>query len=96
MNVIGHQAPGQDLHPEGVRLLADQAQVGDAVLVGAEDSHRTNTALGDMVRVAGNDDSGQARHGERVAGADGPVKKLVLCPEYTLNWRFRFPCPDGE
>ena len=70
MDVVGHEAVGQDLHPVLFTLGMEQVQVGGIIFLFLENGHGTNAALGDVVRDAGEYDSCCSCHGR----------------EYSRNW----------
>lgn len=63
VDVIGHQAPGDEPDAMKVRLLREEPQGELAVVVGEEDVLAVVAALGHMVRELGQDQSSGARHG---------------------------------
>ncbi len=62
VNVVRHEA----ICPHGKRLLpgmaVEESQVNIAVLVGEEDGGAAIAAMGDVIRQAGNHDSGDSGH----------------------------------
>ena len=75
VHVAGQEAVAQYLQAEALGLGLEQGEVKLAVGVGEEDLLAVVAALGDVVRDAGNDDAGDTRHGWRLTGRAGGVKK---------------------
>lgn len=69
VDVIGHQAVGQDSQPMPRRLLGQQIEIGPSVVIDEEDILAIVAALDDVVGQAGKDDARDARHGRRVPRA---------------------------
>jgi len=62
MHVVRHQAPGPHLDLGSVAIFGEQVAIQCIVGI-AEESPRTAIAtLGDVVRVTGDDDTGEAGH----------------------------------
>jgi len=61
MNVIGHEAPGDDTDIVA-RVLAKDLDVTDSVLIGEEDILSIVAALGDMMRRSGEHEARSAWH----------------------------------
>src|SRR5882757_7377118 len=62
VDVVRHQAPGPHLDPGGAAILGEHVAIKRIVAV-AEEGPRTAVAtLGDMVRMTGGDDAGEAGH----------------------------------
>jgi hypothetical protein len=62
MHVVRHQAPGPDIDPCGAAVLREQVAVQRIVVVAEERPRAAIATLGDMVRVIGDDDTGEAGH----------------------------------
>jgi hypothetical protein len=58
--VVRHQAPGPDFDIGGAAILGKQVAIERIVGVAKESACATIAALGDMVRMTGNDDTGEA------------------------------------
>ncbi len=62
MHVVRHQALGPHRHVGSAAVLAEQVAIERIVEVGKEGASTAVAALGDMVGVAGNDDTGETGH----------------------------------
>jgi hypothetical protein len=62
VHVVRHQAPGPHLDPGGTAILGEQVAIKRMVGVTEEGARAAIAALGDVVRVTGNDDTGEAGH----------------------------------
>ena len=62
MHVIGHQAPRPYLHLRGAAVLGEQIAIKRVIGVAEEGARAAVAALGDMVRIAGDDDAGETCH----------------------------------
>ena len=62
MHVVGHQAPRPHRDIGGAAVFGEQIAV-ERIIVVAEEGPRTAVAtLGDVVRMTGDDDAGEAGH----------------------------------
>ena len=57
MDMIGHQAPGKDLHAKAVALFLDELQIAMPVRITAKNIHRTHATLGDVMGITDCDHS---------------------------------------
>jgi hypothetical protein len=64
VDVVGHQAPGEAADAAVGAGFAHQLQVGGIVLVAEEDRLAPVAALGDVMSDVGDDEAGEASHGE--------------------------------
>src|SRR6185295_13682367 len=62
MDVVRHQAPGPDLDRSRLALGGEQVAIERIIVVAEERPGAAVAALGDEVRVTGNDDTGEAGH----------------------------------
>ncbi len=62
VNVVGHQAPGENRDTGLTGFLGKELEVDNAVAVVCENIHRPHTALGEVMGVTGNDNSGDSGH----------------------------------
>ena len=62
MHVVRHQAPSPHLDPGGAAIFGEQVAIECIIGIGEEGACAAVAALGDMVRVTGNDDTGEAGH----------------------------------
>ena len=62
----GHQAVSPDLHAVAAAPLSHEADIGQVVIVAEEGLLAAVAPLGEVVRTAGGDDSGQSRHSDRL------------------------------
>ena len=62
MHVVRHQAPGPHRDVGGAAVLGEQVAIERIVGVGEESARTAVAALGDVVRVAGDDDTGETGH----------------------------------
>jgi hypothetical protein len=62
VDVVIHQAPGQAVHRAGPRALYQKIEVEAAVLVTEKHRQPPITALGNVVRNAGQDYAGETGH----------------------------------
>ena len=60
--VVRHQAPGPHLDLGSVAIFGEQVAIQCIVGIAEEGARAAIATLGDMVRVAGNDDTGEAGH----------------------------------
>ncbi len=66
MDMVRHEAPGQyfDIEPRG--LLRQKGKIGVTILIGVKDIHGADPTLGDVMWIAGDDDSRNASHGRTI------------------------------
>ena len=62
MDVVGHEAVGEDADAAGVEVFAEELEVEFAVAYGEEDVLAVGSALGDVIRQSGGDDAGVSWH----------------------------------
>ena len=62
VHVVRHQAPGPHLDLGGTAILGEQVAIKRIVGVAEEGARAAVAALGDMVRMTGDDDTGEAGH----------------------------------
>jgi hypothetical protein len=62
MHVVRHQAPGPHGDVSGAAMLGQQVAVERVVRIGKEGAGAAVAALGDVVRMTGDDDAGEAGH----------------------------------
>jgi hypothetical protein len=62
MHVVRHQAPGPHLHIGSTAVRAQKIPIQRIVAVIEEGSRAAIAALGDVVRVTGDDDAGETGH----------------------------------
>src|SRR4051794_30783969 len=62
VHMVRHQASGPHRDIGGAAMLGEQVAIERIVVVAEEGPRATVAALGDVVRVAGNDDTGEASH----------------------------------
>ena len=62
MNVIAHQAPSQDAQIVSLRMFPQDFEISPAVFVREEYDLPVVTALREVMRRAGNDETGPASH----------------------------------
>ena len=62
VDVVGHEAPGQDVEAVFVGLFSEHGKVGAVVFVGVEDLLAIVTALGDVMGHTGDNDSCVSGH----------------------------------
>lgn len=67
MDVITHQAVGEDRHIVLIAVVLEPRQIGFPIVIGKEDVFTPIAALGDVVRYAGKDGSGETGHTHRIA-----------------------------
>ena len=60
--MVRHQAPGPDVDIGRAAILGEQVAIERIIVVAKERARATIAALGDMVRMTGNDDTGEAGH----------------------------------
>ena len=78
MHMIGHQAPRPHLHAGRAAVLPEQIAVERVIGVAEERARAAVAALGDVVRVTGNDDAGEAGHARWWQGSgDASIKCTV-------------------
>lgn len=70
VNVVGHQTPGPDGDRMSAHLLGQHVAVDVLVAVLEKDRLAPVAPRGHMMRKAGNDDAGEARHGGDIARAE--------------------------
>ncbi len=75
MHVVGHQAPSPHLDAGGAAVLRQQIAVESIVV--DEGSRAAIAALRDMVRNAGDDDTGEANHPARWPRREALIKCTV-------------------
>ena len=63
MHVVGHQAPGPHGDIGGVAMLGEQIAVERIIVVAEESARAAVAALGDVVRMTGDNDAGEAGYG---------------------------------
>jgi RHS repeat-associated protein len=63
VHVVRHQAPGPHLDLGGAAIFSEQVAIKRVVEIAEEGARAAIAALGDMVRMTGNDDTGEAGHG---------------------------------
>ena len=81
VDVVAHQAPGQDLQPIRAAFLGQHAEIGPAVVVDEEDILTVIASLRDVMPAARNDQPGSSRHAATLRQRHGPVKpKTDDCP----------------
>ena len=73
VDMVGHEAIGPDLHAGLARLLGQQIAIDLMIAVLEEDRLPPVAALGLVMREAGNDQAGEARHGK------GHSKIIAYC-----------------
>jgi hypothetical protein len=57
--VVRHQAPGPNLDPGRAAILGEQVAIKRIVGLAEEGARTAIAALGDMVRMTGDDDTGE-------------------------------------
>ena len=62
MHVVGHQAPGPYRHLRDAAALGEQITLEGIVGVAEECARAAIAALGNVVRMTGDDDTGEAGH----------------------------------
>jgi hypothetical protein len=62
MHVVRHQAPGPHLGLRGAAVFREQVAVKRIIGIAKEGFRAAIATLGDVVRMTGNDDAGEARH----------------------------------
>jgi hypothetical protein len=75
---IGHQAVAENRDAGGRALVAEQLQVHPPVVVDEKGVLAVVSALRDVVRTPGHDDTGHTRHGVTVPPAH---ERQLLCDE---------------
>jgi len=51
MNMVGHKAPGKNVHLKSLGLFFYKLQILIPIVVAVKDVHRANATLGDMMRI---------------------------------------------
>jgi DNA-binding transcriptional LysR family regulator len=82
MDVIGHEAIGEDRHGVRVVLGLQPFKINAAVLVGEEDGLPAIAALRDMMREAGKDGAGESGHR---AEEDRPLR-VTATNAFACRW----------
>jgi hypothetical protein len=62
MHMVGHQAPRPNLDIGRPAMLSEEIAVERIIGIGEERARAAIAALGDVVRMTGNDDTGEAGH----------------------------------
>jgi hypothetical protein len=96
MNMIGHQCIGMDGELMGVRALRKEPEIKQPILFVAKHIKTANSALRDVMRHPGNNDTSNSRHGRkpvwggqtkggnRIAHSGPRGKDLVRVPELAI------------
>jgi len=74
MNMVGHQASRQNLEFITATFFSDKVEVGFPICIRSENIYGAHTALGNVVRVIGDDDSGYSPHAEIIYKVMGKIK----------------------
>ena len=62
MHVVRHQAPAPHLDPGRAAMLGEQVAIQRIIVVAEKSSRPAVAALGDMMRMTGDDDAGKTGH----------------------------------
>ena len=62
VHMVRHQAPGPHLDPGRAAMLGEQIAIKRIVGIAEEGARTAIAALGDMVRMTGDDDTGETSH----------------------------------
>ena len=62
VHVVRHQAPGPHLDIRGAAILGEQVAIKRIIIVAEEGPRAAVATLGDVVRMTGDDDTGEAGH----------------------------------
>ena len=66
-----------------VDLFCYKAKIGISVRIGSKNVHRANAALGDVIRILRNYDSGYSCHAEVLSKIRFRVKEIsIMSPDY--------------
>lgn len=69
-----------------VDLFCYKAKIGISVRIGSKNVHRANAALGDVMRILRNYDSGYSCHAEVLSRIRFRVKEIgIMSPDYGLS-----------
>jgi len=65
MDMVGHEAPGEDVQPEACRFFSQEGETDPTVFVGSEDIQGADAPLNNVVQVSGDNDARNPSHGRR-------------------------------
>lgn len=63
VDMVRHQTPGKNIYTVAFTLISNKGKVGNSIIIGGEDSHRTDTALSQVVWVSRHNKTWKASHG---------------------------------
>ena len=72
---VASAAYRQSTNPSAATVLAEELEVGTAVVINEENILTILATLNNVMRLTRNDDSGHARHGDNLPFADRKVNK---------------------
>ena len=80
MDMVGHQDPGPAGNACCFQVFSEKIAIQCIVGVGEEGALTAVAALGDVVRQAGNDKTGESGHGSQVTWVGAPGQLNALSP----------------
>ncbi|WP_235983908.1 hypothetical protein [Bradyrhizobium australiense] len=86
LRVVRHQAPRPDFHPGGAAGCGEHVAIERVIVLAKERARTAVAALRHVMRVAGNDDTGEAGHapGSMVEG-EKPIKCTVTVMDHEAD-----------